>query len=91
VEQALLQSNTKIPVLLESSTISDFNPKRLQNTILLPGAKLPSWKFWPSQWPLSTSLHPGRKLSSFWSSFGRCPAWCYPPICIWVFLAIFWL
>ena len=58
---------------------------------LLPGAELPSWKFWPSQRPLSTFLDPGRRLSSFWSSFGRCPVWCYPPICIWVFLVIFWL
>ena len=41
--------------------------------LLLPGAELPSWKFWPSQWPLSISLDPGRRLSSFWSSFGRCP------------------
>jgi len=59
--------------------------------LLLPGAELPSWKFWPSQWPLSTSLDPGRRLSSFWSSFGRCPVWCYPPIFTWVFLVIFWL
>ena len=58
---------------------------------LLPGAELPSWKFWPSQRPLSTSLDPGRRLSSFWSSFGRCPVWCYPPTCTWVFLVIFWL
>ena len=50
-----------------------------------------SRKFWPSQRPLSISLDPGRKLSSFWSSFGRCPVWCYPPICTWVFLVIFWL
>jgi len=49
--------------------------------LLLPGAELPSWKFSPSQRPLSTSLDPGRRLSSFWSSFGRCPVWCYPPIC----------
>ena len=59
--------------------------------LLLPGAELPSWKFWPSQRPLSTSLDPGGRLSSFWSSFGRCPVWCYPPICTWVFLVIFWL
>ena len=52
--------------------------------LLLPGVELPSWKFWPSQRPLSTSLDPGRRLSSFWSSFGRCPVWCYPPICTWV-------
>jgi len=54
--------------------------------LLLPVAELPSWKFWPSQWPLSTSLDPGRWLSSFWSSFGRYPVWCYPPIYAWVFL-----
>ena len=59
--------------------------------LLLPGAELPSWKFWPSQRPLSTSHDPGRRLSSFWSSFGRCPVRCYPPICTWVFLVIFWL
>ena len=33
--------------------------------LLLPGAELPSWKFWPYQGPLSTSLDPGRRLSSF--------------------------
>ena len=33
--------------------------------LLLPGAELPSRKFWPSQRPLSTSLDPGRRLSSF--------------------------
>ena len=59
--------------------------------LLLPGAELPSWRFWPSQRPLSISLDPGRRLSSFWSSFGKCPVWCYPPICTWVFLVIFWL
>ena len=59
--------------------------------LLLPDIELPSWKFWSSQRPLSTSLDPGRRLSSFWPSFGRCPAWCYPPICTWVFLVIFWL
>jgi hypothetical protein len=48
-----------------------------------------SWMFWPSQRPLSTSLNPGRRLSSFGSSSGRCPVWCYPPICTWVFLVIF--
>ena len=41
-------------------------------SILLPGAELPSWKFWPSQRPLSISLDLGRRLSSFWSSFGKC-------------------
>jgi len=41
--------------------------------LLLPGAELPSWKFWPSQRPLSISLDPGRRLSSFRSSFGKCP------------------
>ena len=35
------------------------------NLLLLPGAELPSWKFWPSQRPLSTSLDPGRRLSRF--------------------------
>jgi hypothetical protein len=42
----------------------------IHNTLLLilPGAELPSWKFWPSQRALSTSLDPGRRLSSFWSS-----------------------
>jgi len=40
------------------------------------------WKFWPSQRPPSSiSLNLGRKLSSFWSLFGKCPVWCYPPIC----------
>ena len=53
--------------------------------LLLPGTELPSWKFWPSQQPLSTSLDPGHRLSSCSSSFGRCPVWCYPPICTWVF------
>ena len=49
------------------------------------------WKFRPSQRPPSSiSLDPGRKLSNFWSSFGKCPIWCYPPICTWVFLVIFW-
>ena len=49
------------------------------------------WKFWPSQRPPSSiSLDPGRKLSNLWSSFGKCPVWCYPPICTWVFLVIFW-
>jgi hypothetical protein len=32
-----------------------------------------SWKFWPSQRSLSVSLDPGRRLSSFRSSFGNCP------------------
>ena len=41
--------------------------------LLLPGAELPSWKFWPPQRPLSISLNPARRVSSFWSSFGRCP------------------
>ena len=50
-----------------------------------------SWKFWPSQRPLSISLDPGRRLSSFGSSVGKCPDWCYPPICTWVFIVIFWL
>ena len=49
------------------------------------------WKFWPSQRPLSISLDPGCRLSNFLSSFGKCPVWCYPPICTWVFLVIFWL
>jgi len=64
------------------------NVTRLESSavLLLPGAGLPSWKFWPSQRTLPTSLDPGRRLSSFWSSFGRCPVWCYPPICTWVFL-----
>ena len=48
-----------------------------------------SWKFWPSQRALSIFLDPGRRLSSFWSSVGKCPVWCYTPICTWVFLAIF--
>ena len=48
-------------------------------------------KFCPSQRPPSSiSLDPGRKLSNFWSSYGKCPVWCYPPICPWVFLVIFW-
>jgi hypothetical protein len=48
------------------------------------------WQFWPPQLPPpSISLDPGRKLSNFWSSFGKCPVWCYPPICTWVFLVIF--
>jgi len=59
--------------------------------LLLPGTEIPSWRFWPSERPLSTSLDPGRRLSSFWSSFGRCPVWCYLPICTWVFLVIFLL
>ena len=59
--------------------------------LLLPGAELPSWKFWLSQRLISIFFDPGRRLSSFWSSFGRCPVWCYPPICTWVFLVIFWL
>jgi hypothetical protein len=63
----------------------------LMSLLLLPGAERPSWKFSPSQRPLSTSLDPGRRPSSFWSSFDRCPVWCYPPICTWVFLVIFWL
>ena len=50
-----------------------------------------SWKFWPSQRPHFVSLDPGRRLSSFWSSVGKCPVWCYPPICTWVFLVIFQL
>jgi hypothetical protein len=33
--------------------------------LLLLGAELPSWKFWPSQRTLSISLDPGRRLSSF--------------------------
>jgi hypothetical protein len=33
--------------------------------LLLPGTELPSGKFWPSQRPLSTSLDPRRRLSSF--------------------------
>ena len=33
--------------------------------LLLSGAEFPSWKFWPSQRPLSISLDPGRRLSSF--------------------------
>ena len=38
------------------------------------------WRFWPSQRPPpSISLNPGRKLSNFRSSFGKCPVWCYPP------------
>jgi len=45
-----------------------------------------NWKFWPSQRPLSISLDPGRRLSSFGTSSGKCPVWCYPPICTWVFL-----
>jgi hypothetical protein len=48
-----------------------------------------SWKFWPSQQPLYISLDTGRRLSSFGSSISKCPVWCYPPICTWVFLAIF--
>ena len=51
--------------------------------LLLPGAELPSWNFWPSQCPLSTSLDPGRKQSSFLFSFDRYPVCCYPPICTW--------
>ena len=66
-------------------------PGKEDSLLLLPGVELPSWKFWPSRRPLSTSLDPGRRLSSFLSSFGRCPVWCYPPICTWVFLVIFWL
>jgi len=61
--------------------------------LLLPSAELSliCWKFRPSQRPPSSiSLDPGRKLSNFWSSFGKCPVWCYPPICTWVFLVIFW-
>jgi hypothetical protein len=56
--------------------------------LLLPGAELPSWKFWPSQRPLSIFPDPGRRLTSFGSSIGKCPVWCYPPICTWVFLVI---
>jgi hypothetical protein len=41
--------------------------------LVLPGAELPSWKFWPSQRALSFFLDPGRRLSSFLSLFGRCP------------------
>jgi len=48
-----------------------------------------SWKFWPSQRPLSISLDSGRRLPSFGSSIGKYPAWCYPPICTWAFLVIF--
>ena len=42
----------------------------------VPGAELHSWKFWPSQQTLSTSLDPGHGLSSYWSSFGRFPVLC---------------
>jgi len=56
--------------------------------LLLPGSEIPSWKFWPSQRPLSTSLDPGRRLSNFLSSFARCPVWYYPPIYTWVFLVL---
>jgi len=54
--------------------------------LLLPGAELPSWKFWPSQRTLSISMDP-----SFGSSIGRCPVWYHHPLCTWVFLGIFWL
>ena len=42
----------------------------------VPGAELHSWKFWPSQQTLSTSLDPGHGLSSYLSSFGRFPVRC---------------
>ena len=35
------------------------------SSFFLPGAELPSWKFWPSQRPFSISLDPGRRPSSF--------------------------
>ena len=50
--------------------------------LLLPGAELPLVE----SFGLLNDLDPGRRLSSFWSSFGRCPVWCYPPICTWVLL-----
>jgi len=74
-----------------SSSIATLSYMSVFNPLLLPGAELPNWKFWPSQRPLSTSLDPGCRPSSFWSSFGRCPVYCYPPICTWVFLVIFCL
>ena len=64
---------------------------RCQGVLLLAGVELPIWKFWPSQRPFYISLDLGHRLSSFLSSFGKCPVWCYPPICTWVFLVIFWL
>jgi len=50
--------------------------------LLLPGAELPLIK----SFGLSISLYPRCRLSSFGSSIGKCPVWCYPPICTWVFL-----
>ena len=54
--------------------------KENRSLLHLPGDELPSWKFWPSQKPLSIYPDPGRRLSSFVSSIGKCPVWCYPPI-----------
>ena len=48
------------------------NMYRCFTKYLLPGAELPSGKFWPSQRPLSISLDPGHRLSSFGSSIGKC-------------------
>jgi len=38
---------------------------------------LNGWKLWPSQRPLSISLDPGCRLSRLWSTFVKCPVWCY--------------
>ena len=81
----LICSVTSLQLLHVSSTVIHIIP------LLLPGVELINWKFWPSQRPLSISLDPRRRLSSFCSSFGKCPVWYYPPICTWVFLVIFWL
>ena len=73
------------------------NTKNTHRNIVTDSSSSRRWtffnccKFWPSQRPPSSiSLDPGHKLSNFWSSFGKCPVWCYPPICTWVFLVIFW-
>ena len=47
-----------------------------------------NWRFWPSQWHLSTLLYPGHRLTNFWSSFDQGHVWWCPPIYIWVFLLV---
>jgi len=77
--------------LLESPVLGSVRYRFLLLLLLQALNFLNDWKLWPSQWHLSISLDPGRRLSNFEPSFGKCPVWRYPPFCTWVFLVIFWL